>query len=119
MEELKTFLGPAVQLFFSFILTIVWVAGFVRQRNFGFLFLALATLAAAALGVIRQAIVNVVLFHSGNLSVAQRSATIELITIVMLILYILLWLMMIIGALLVVFQRRKLQDTQGTPPPLN
>jgi hypothetical protein len=118
MEELKTFLAPVVQLFFFFILTIVWVAGFVRQRNIGFLFLALATISAAALGVIRQAIVNAVLFHSGNVSVAQRSSTIGLITIVLLILFVLLWLMMIIGALLVVFQRPKLLDAHGTPPPL-
>jgi hypothetical protein len=117
MQELWTYLGPGVQLFFFFILTIVWVAGFVRQRNLGFLFLALATLAAAALNVIRQAIFNAVLYHSGNGSVAQRGTTIGLITWSTLIISTVLWLTMIIGALLVVFQRPKLLDTKVPPPP--
>jgi hypothetical protein len=117
MEELKTFLTPVSQLFFFFILAIIWVAGFIRQRNLGFLFLALASLATAALNVIRQAIVNTVIFHSGNVPVTQRSTTIEIITLVMLILFILLWLMMIIGALLVVFYRPKPRQAEVAPPP--
>jgi hypothetical protein len=117
MQQLWTFLAPVVQLFFYFILTIVWVAGFVRQKNPGFLFLALATFAAAALNVIRQAVVNGVVYYSGNVSAVQRSTTLGLIMWVALIISIVLWLMMIIGALLVVFQRSKLPDTQVPPPP--
>jgi hypothetical protein len=117
VQELWTYLAPGVQLFFFIILTIVWVVGFVRQRNLGFLFLALATFAVAALTVIRQAIFNAVLYHSGNVPVAQRGATIGLITWSTLSISIVLWLTMIIGALLVVFQRSKLPDTKVPPPP--
>jgi len=118
MQELWTYLAPGVQLFFFFILTIVWVAGFVRQRNLGFLLLALGTFAVAALSVIRQAIFNAVLYHSANnIPVGQRGTTIALVTWSTLILSIVLWLMMIIGALLVVFQRPKLPDTEVPSPP--
>jgi hypothetical protein len=117
MQELWTYLAPGVQLFFFFMLAIVWAVGFVRQRNLGFLFLALATLAVAALTVIRQAIFNAVLYHSGNLSATQRGETIGLITWSTLIISIVLWLTMIIGALLVVFQHSKLPETKVPPPP--
>jgi hypothetical protein len=43
-----------------------------RQRNIGFLLLAFVTLAQAALHVTRQALINVVIFHSGSVSAAQQ-----------------------------------------------
>jgi hypothetical protein len=118
MEELKTFLVPAAQLFFFFIIGIVWLIGFIRQRNAGFLLLALATPAASAVNVIRQAIINSVIFHSNNVALAQRTATIEMITVGSLVFFVLLWLVIIVGALLVVFHRPKPRASEATQPPL-
>jgi hypothetical protein len=118
MEELKTFLIPAAQLFFFFIIAIVWVIGFIRQRNAGFLFLALATLAVSAVNVIRQAIVNSILFHSNNVPLAQRIVTLDTINVGSLVFFVLFWLGLIVGALLVVFHRSKPRTSEAAPPPL-
>jgi hypothetical protein len=69
MDELKTFLGPGTELFFF---AIVWLVGFIRQRNIGFLLPAFVTLAQAALHVTRQALINVVIFHSSSVSAAKQ-----------------------------------------------
>ena len=37
MAELQTYIFPAIQAFFLLIIAIAWLVGFIRQRNFGFL----------------------------------------------------------------------------------
>jgi len=107
MAALPTYLVPVTQLLFFIVLAIVWLVGFIRRRNFGFLLLALATFAEGALSVARQTIVNAYLFQSTNLSATQRAQTIELIAMGVLGVYIVLWIIAILGALLIVFQRPK------------
>ena len=117
MDELKTYLTPAAQLFFFVILAIVWLTGFIRQRNIGFLLLAFVVLVEGALNLLRQTIVNYVIFHQSALSATERTNTIWLISMVFLMIYIFFWVLAIIGALLIVFQRPKPRPAQeGLPP---
>jgi hypothetical protein len=107
MAALPTYLVPVTQLLFFIVLAIVWLVGFIRQRNFGFLLLALATFAEGALSVARQAILNVYLVQSTDVSALQRAQTIGLITMGTLGVNIFLWIIAILGALLIVLQRPK------------
>jgi len=119
MAELTTYLFPAVQALFCLIIAGVWLAGFIRQRNFGFLLLTLATLAEGLTSLIRQALTNYVIYHQPHLSVAERSSTIGLIAMTVLGIYIVFWLAIILGAILVVFHRSKYQSPVAAIPPVS
>jgi heme/copper-type cytochrome/quinol oxidase subunit 2 len=119
MAELTTYLFPAVQALFCLIIAGAWLAGFIRQRNFGFLLLTLATLAEGLTSLIRQALTNYVIYHETHLSVAQRSSTIWMIAMTVLGIYIVFWLAITLGAILVVFHRSKYQTTAPAPPPVS
>jgi hypothetical protein len=56
MVELSTYLFPAIQAFFCIIIGVVWLIGFFRQRNFGFL-LGFVVLAEAVTALVRQALI--------------------------------------------------------------
>ena len=45
MAELQTYIFRAIQAFFLLIIAIAWLVGFIRQRNLGFLLLAIVFLA--------------------------------------------------------------------------
>ncbi|HEY4815279.1 MAG TPA: hypothetical protein VIH58_11405 [Chthoniobacterales bacterium] len=119
MPELTTYIFPAVQGLFCLIVAVVWLIGFIRQRNVGFLLLTLATLAEGVTGLVRQALVNYVIFHQAHLSVAERTATIGTITYTILGFYIVFWLVAALGATLIVFQRSKHQIAPGPIPPVS
>ncbi len=103
MVELTTYLYPAVQGLFCLVIAAVWLVGFLRQRNFGFLLLTLATLAEG--------------YHQPYLSAAERSTTLGMIGMTVLGVYVLFWLAIALGAILVVFHRSKYQTpVQGVPP---
>jgi hypothetical protein len=72
MVELTTYLFPAVQALFCLVIAVVWLAGFIRQRNFGFLLLTLATLAEGITSLIRQMLINYV-FLSSTSSFGRRT----------------------------------------------
>ena len=72
MAELTTYLFPAVQGLFCLIVAVVWLIGFIRQRNIGFLLLTLATLAEGVTSLVRQALINYVFFHESHLSAAEK-----------------------------------------------
>jgi hypothetical protein len=119
MAELTTYLFPAVQGLFCLIVAVVWLIGFIRQRNIGFLLLTLATLAEGVTSPIRQALINYVIFHESHLSAAERSTAIATITYTILGLYIVFWLVTALGATLVVFHRSKYQIAPGPIPPVS
>src|ERR1700730_5959959 len=79
MVELTTYLYPAVQGLFCLVSAAVWLVGFLRQRNFGFLLLTLATLAEGVTSLVRPALFNYVIYHQPNLSTAERSTTVGMI----------------------------------------
>ncbi len=115
MPELTTYLIPATQLFFFIVLAIVWLIGFIRKRNFGFLLLAFVTLAEGALSVARQGFINYLVFHSGS-NVTNTQQTLQLFTTTTLIVYVFLWILAIVAAILIVLQRPKPPIAPGGPP---
>jgi hypothetical protein len=115
MPELTTYLIPATQLFFFIVLAIVWLIGFIRKRNFGFLLLAFVTLAEGALSVARQGFINYLVFHSGS-NVTNTQQTLQLLTTTTLIVYVFLWILAIVAAILIVLQRPKPPVAPGEPP---
>jgi hypothetical protein len=119
MVELTTYLFPTVQALFCLIIAGVWLAGFIRQRNFGFLLLTLATLAEGLTSLIRQALTNYVIYHEPHLSVVERSSTIGMIAMTVLGIYIVFWLAITLGAILVVFHRSKYQSPVAAIPPIS
>ena len=119
MVELTTYLFPAVQALFCLVIAFVWLAGFIRQRNFGFLLLTLATLAEALTSLVRQAFTNYVIYHEPHLSVAERSSTLGMIAMTVLGIYIVFWLAIALGAILVVFHRPKYQTPVEAIPPVS
>jgi hypothetical protein len=119
MPELTTYLFPAVQGLFCLVIAVVWLAGFIRQRNFGFLLLTLATLAEGITSLIRQMLINYVIFHQPNLSVAERSSTAGMIGMTILGIYIVFWIALALGAILVVFHRSKQQSPVAAIPPVS
>jgi hypothetical protein len=117
MVELTTYLYPAIQGLFCLVIAVVWLLGFLRQHNFGFLLLTLATLAEGVTSLVRQALVNYVFYHEPHLSVTERSTTVGIITMTILGVYVVFWLATTLGAILVVFHRSKYQTpVQGVPP---
>ena len=117
MVELTTYLYPAVQAVFCLVIAVVWLVGFLRQRNFGFLLLSLVTLAEGLTSLVRQALFNYVIYHQPYLSAAERSTTVGMIGMTVLGVYVVFWLATALGALLVVLHRSKYQTpVQGTPP---
>lgn len=119
MAEFTTYLFPAVQALFCLIIAAVWLAGFIRQRNFGFLLLTLATLAEGLTSIIRQALTNYVIFHESHLSVTQRSSTLGMIAMTALGIYILFWIAIVLGAILIVFNRSNRQSSGTAAPPVS
>ncbi len=119
MAEITTYLFPAVQALFCLIIAGVWLAGLIRQRNFGFLLLSLATLAEGLTSLIRQALTNYVIYHEPQLSVAQRSNTIWMIAMTILGIHIVFWLAIALGGILVVFRRSKNQSPVPAIPPVS
>jgi hypothetical protein len=119
MGELQTFLVPGVALFFFVVFAIVWLIGFIRQRNIGFLILAFVMLMEGAVNIARQVVFNVIYFHSTATSAVQKGQSIWLITLVTLGVNIVLWILGILGALLIVFHRSKLQRADGAHPPVS
>jgi hypothetical protein len=115
MPELTTYLIPATQLFFFIVLAIVWLVGFIRKRNFGFLLLAFVTLAEGALSVARQGFINYLVFHSGS-NVTNTQQTLQLFTTTTLIVYVFLWILAIVAAILIVLHRPKPPVAPGGPP---
>jgi hypothetical protein len=97
---------PGVQLFFSVVVAIVWFVGFARQRSFGFLLLGFAVLAEPVVSLIRQALMNHYIFHlqESHLDSTQLSKIIGFISIGALAVSILVWILLIMGALLVVLR---------------
>jgi hypothetical protein len=118
MAELTTYLFPAVQALFYLIIGIVWLVGFLRQRNAGFLLLMLASLAEALTALARQGIINYVIYHESHLSAVEKSSTLGMIAMTVLSIYIVYWLATILGGLLIVF-RSKYQTTAVTTPPVS
>jgi hypothetical protein len=119
MIEITTYLYPAIQGLFCIIVAVVWLVGFVRQRNFGFLLLTFAVLAEGITSVIRQALINYVIYHEPHLSVQERTTTVGIIGMTILGVYIVFWLATVLGAILVVFHRSKFQTNTGPRPPVS
>ena len=119
MPELTTYIFPAVQGLFCLIVAVVWLIGFIRQRNVGFLLLTLATLAEGVTGLVRQALINYVIFHQPHLSATERTTTVGTIAFTILGFYIVFWLVTALGATLIVFQRSKHQTAPGPVPPVS
>ena len=117
MAELTTYLIPATQLFFFIVLAIVWLVGFIRKRSFGFLLLAFVTLAEGAISVARQGFISYLIFHSGS-SAVDNQKTLQVLTTVTLIVYVFLWILSIIAAILIVLHRPKPPIAPGGPPQL-
>ncbi|MBV8213119.1 MAG: hypothetical protein JOZ08_07825 [Verrucomicrobia bacterium] len=117
MGELPTYIFPAVQGLFGILIAVVWAIGFFRNRNFGFLLLAFAALGECVAGLVRQAMINYVFYHQTNLSVTERSSTVAIVATVFLVIAIVFWLLIILGAILVVFRPSKAQSViEGRPP---
>jgi fermentation-respiration switch protein FrsA (DUF1100 family) len=117
MVELTTYLYPAIQGLFCLVIAAVWLVGFLRQRNFGFLLLTLATLAEGVTSLVRQALFNYVIYHEPHLSAAERSTTVGMIGMTVLGVYVVFWLATALGALLIVLHRSKYQTpVEGIPP---
>ena len=117
--ELPTYIFPVVQAFFCLVIAVVWLVGFLRQRNVGFLILSLATLAEGVTSLARQFLFNYVIYHQTQLSVAQRSNTVGIISMTILGFNILFWLAVALGALLVVLHRSKYQTPAAGVPPVS
>jgi hypothetical protein len=119
MAELTTYLFPAVQGLFCLIVAAVWLIGFIRQRNAGFLLLTLATLAEGVTSLVRQALINYIFYHEPHLSNAERSTALGAIGFTILGFYIVFWLVTALGAIFVIFHRSKHQTDPGPIPPVS
>ena len=116
MVELSTYLFPAIQAFFCIIIGVVWLIGFFRQRNFGFILLGFVVLAEAVTALVRQALINYVIYHQPHLSVTERTTFFGTISMVFLGIYVFYWIAGGLGAVLIVFHRTESQ-TQGIQRP--
>jgi hypothetical protein len=119
MGELQTYLFPAIQGLFFLIIAVVWLVGFVRQRNFGFLILAFVMLGESVTNLARQAMLNYVLYHQTHLSVTERTTDIGIMSTVFLAIFAFFWLLNILGALLIVFGRPKFRTPSEVAPPIS
>jgi len=117
MAELQTYIFPAIQAFFLLIVAIAWLAGFIRQRNFGFLLLTIVFLAEGVATGIRQAIINYVIYHEPGLPVSERASYVGLIGWFFVGIFIVLWLLTALGAFLIAFHHPKPRLGQVVPPP--
>lgn len=117
MGELPTYIFPAIQGLLGIVIAIIWAVGFFRHRNFGFLLLAFAALGECVTGLVRQAVVNYIYYHQPQLPITERSSMVAVVASVFLVIWIVFWLLMILGAILVVFRRSKAEATiEGKPP---
>ena len=116
MVELSSYLFPAVQAFFCIIIGVVWLIGFFRHRNFGFILVGFVVLAEAVTALVRQALINYVIYHQPNLSVSERATFFSTIGMVFLGIYVFYWIAGGLGAVLIVFHRTESQ-TQGIQRP--
>ena len=73
MGELTTYLFPAIQALFGILIGIVWLIGFFRRRNLGFLLLGFVALAEAVTTIVRQAAINYVIYHQPYASASART----------------------------------------------
>jgi hypothetical protein len=86
-----------------------WAIGFFRNRNFGFLLLAFAALGECVAALVRQAVVNYILYHQTQLSVSERSSMVGIVASVFLVIGIIFWLLVILGAILSCSEARRLK----------
>jgi hypothetical protein len=119
MVELSSYLFPATQGFFCIIIGIVWLIGFFRQRNFGFILLGFVVLAEAVTALARQALINYVIYHQPNLSASERTAFFGTISMVLLGIYIFYWIAGGLGAVLIVFRRTESRVQGVEHPPIS
>jgi hypothetical protein len=119
MVELSSYLFPATQGFFCIIIGIVWLIGFFRHRNFGFILLGFVVLAEAVTALGRQALINYVIYHQPNLSVTERTTFFGTIGMVFLGIYVFYWIAGGLGAVLVVFHRTESQNQGVQRPPIS
>ena len=115
MVELTTYLFPAIQALFCIIIGIVWLAGFFRHRNFGFLLLGFVALAEGVTSLVRQAIINYIIYHQPYASATTRTTAIGTTGIVILGIYVFYWVAAGLGAILVVFHRTDSRGIQHPP----
>lgn len=116
MSELPTYIFPAIQGLFGIVIAIIWAVGFFRHRNFGFLLLALAAVGESVAGLVRQAVVNYIYYHQPQLPITERSSMVGVVASVFLAIWISFWLLVILGAILIVFRRSKAEAAIERPP---
>ena len=119
MVELSSYLFPATQGFFCIIIGIVWLIGFFRHRNVGFLLLGFVVLAEAVTALVRQGLINYVIYHQPNLSASERTTFFGTISTVLLGIYVFYWIVGGLGAVLIVFQRTESQSQGVQRPPIS
>jgi hypothetical protein len=119
MVELQAYLFPAIQAFFCIIVAVVWLIGFFRQRNFGFILLGFVVLAEAVTALVRQALINYVIYHQPHLSVTERTTLFGTISTVFLGIYVFYWIAGGLGAVLIVFHRTESQSQKVQRPPIS
>jgi hypothetical protein len=119
MVELQAYLFPAIQAFFCIIIALVWLIGFFRQRNFGFILLGFVVLAEAVTALVRQAIISYVIYHQPHLSVTERTTFFGTISMVFLGIYVFYWIAGGLGAILVVFHRTESPGQETQRPPVS
>jgi hypothetical protein len=119
MGELTTYLFPAIQALFCFLIGIVWLVGFFRHRNFGFLPLGFVALAEGVTSLIRQGVINYIIYHQPYASASARTTAIGTISMVILGIYIFYWLAAGLGAVLIVFHRADSQMQGVQRPPIS
>jgi len=119
MGELTTYLFPATQALFCIVIAIVWLIGFFRHRNFGFILLGFVVLAEAATALVRQGLINYTIFHQTHLSATEKSAFLGTITTVFLGIYVVFWIAAGLGAVLIVFHRTESTSQGVQHPPIS
>jgi hypothetical protein len=119
MVELSSYLFPATQGFFCLLIGIVWLIGFFRHRNFGFILLGFVVLAEAVTALVRQALLNYVIYHQPNLSATEKTTFFGTISMVLLGIYVFYWIVAGLGAILIVFHRTESQSQAVSRPPIS
>jgi hypothetical protein len=119
MVELSTYLFPAIQAFFCIIIGVVWLIGFFRQHNLGFILLGFVVLAEAVTALVRQALINYVIYHQPHLSVTERTTFFGTISMVFLGIYVFYWIAGGLGAVLIVFRRTESESQAIQRPPVS
>jgi hypothetical protein len=119
MVELSSYLFPATQGFFCIIIGIVWLIGFFRHRNFGFILLGFVVLAEAVTALVRQGLINYVIYLQPNLSASERTTLFGTISMVLLGIYVFYWIVGGLGAVLIVFHRTESKSQAVQRPPIS